>query len=75
MTEISPQQAAQIAEDFYGLRGEITPLDSEWGGTFRLKSETGNYLIKIAPNHVDQGRTAMEVAALKHLGTKDCQHS
>lgn len=68
MTSIDLQETNRLLAQHYGMDGELTELPSEWGGTYRVRTKSQTYLLKIAPPAVEEERTNLEVAALKHLG-------
>nr|NQU89219.1 phosphotransferase [Bacteroidota bacterium] len=46
--QISTKQAEEIALDLYGITGEVTPLPGELDFNFRIKTNTGSFILKIS---------------------------
>jgi len=68
MVWINNAQAQQIALEHYNIVCTVSRLESEWDSTFKMASSNGNaYLLKIAPQHVDESRTELEIAVISHL--------
>ena len=62
------QDIRELLLTHYHIRGDITTLDSEWGGTFRITAPGGeSYLLKIAPGSVKNARTLMEISVIDKL--------
>ncbi len=68
----STQKAAEIALDFYGLSGTISPLDSERDQNFLLDSPAGErFVIKISNRAADPAVLEMQLNALEHIARVD----
>ncbi|MFD0859415.1 phosphotransferase [Roseovarius aquimarinus] len=70
--EVSLDLAADLARDFYGISGSITPLSAEKDANFHIRLETGGEaLLKVTNAVEDRGVTDMQTAALLHLAAVD----
>jgi len=68
----SVEEAARIAGDFFGARGEITPLVSERDQNFRIATGPGeSRVLKISSAHQDPGVVDMQIRALAYLEDQD----
>ena len=64
----TPQTAAQIAHQLYGITASATPLPGEYDDNFHLRTEAGgSYVLKVM--HPEHPRSLIELqcAALQHL--------
>jgi 4-aminobutyrate aminotransferase-like enzyme/Ser/Thr protein kinase RdoA (MazF antagonist) len=69
---MTTDQAQDAASRYWNINGTATALSSEWGGTFLITTEHRagkNFLLKIAPTHLREGRIRLEVAVVKHLSS------
>lgn len=69
MSTITTADAQRIALQLWNIDALLTPLPSEWGGTFKAETADDTYLLKIAPAHVPAQRTALEIAVVDHLAS------
>lgn len=70
--DVTPGQAADLADDLFGVRGEVVRLSAEKDANFRIMPETGPpVLLKITNAAEDRGVTEMQTAALLHLAEAD----
>ncbi|GHF39037.1 aminotransferase [Seohaeicola zhoushanensis] len=69
---ISPEQAAEMADELFDVRGEVLRLNAEKDANFRITPEVGPpMLLKITNAAEDRGVTEMQTAALLHLARVD----
>ena len=69
---VSSEQAAELANDLFGVRGEVHRLNAEKDANFRITPEGGPpVLLKITNAAEDRGVTEMQTAALMHLAQVD----
>ena len=70
--KMTVDHAVELARTHFGMDATATELASEWGGTFRLATEGGTqYILKVAPDHVEEGLTDLELSLIRHLATSD----
>ena len=66
--EFTPEAAAVIARDRFGVAGDFKPLYSERDQNFRIKQGNGDIVIlKIANSHEDPAVLDMQHQALAHI--------
>ena len=69
---ITPEMAADLARDIYGVTGDIRPLSAEKDANFHIRLGTGEEaLLKVTNAVEDRGVTHMQTAALMHLAATD----
>jgi len=69
---ITPDMAADLARDLYGISGTVRPLSAEKDANFHIRLQTGEEaLLKITNAVEDRGVTDMQTAALMHLAEVD----
>lgn len=52
--KISRQQGAEIANQLYGIAGDVTPLPGELDFNFKIDAGDKSYLLKVSRPHADQ---------------------
>jgi 4-aminobutyrate aminotransferase-like enzyme/Ser/Thr protein kinase RdoA (MazF antagonist) len=65
--EVSPDQAARVAETVFGVTGPITELGSQQDRNFRIDAADGRYVLKVANPAVPEVQLACQNAAMEHL--------
>src|SRR5690349_9699350 len=65
--EVSPDQAARVAETVFGVTGPITELGSQQDRNFRIDAADGCYVLKVANPAVPEVQLACQNAAMEHL--------
>ncbi len=66
--QISTEQAATLANDIFGIKGQAVPLPGEIDFNFRIKtSEQQSYILKISRPDVDRTYLYFQIQLLKHL--------
>ena len=66
------EQVKDIANQLYGLTGNLFPLDSERDQNFRISTEAGDhFVIKIANSAEDPAVIDMQLKALEHIAIVD----
>ncbi len=69
---VSPEMAADLARDLYGISGDICPLSAEKDANFRIRLDTGEAaLLKVTNAIEDRAVTDLQTAALMHLAAVD----
>ena len=69
---ISAGFAADLARDFYGISGSVTPLSAEKDANFHVRLPDGaEALLKVTNSAEDRAVTDMQTAALMHLARVD----
>ena len=66
--DVSPDQAASIAERVFGITGLITELGSQRDRNFRIDAADGRYVLKVANPAVPEIWLESQNAAMEHLG-------
>ncbi len=66
--DVSPDQAASIAERVFGITGLITELGSQQDRNFRIDAADGRYVLKVANPAVPEIWLESQNAAMEHLG-------
>lgn len=64
---IAPLLLKNMLERHYGLSGQVEPLGSEKGHTFRFKADANEYLVKVSPSDEPEPVTALQIAAMRYL--------
>ncbi|MCX8229901.1 MAG: aminotransferase class III-fold pyridoxal phosphate-dependent enzyme [Planctomycetota bacterium] len=64
---ISPQKAAIISKEIFGIEGQAVELDGEQERNFRIQSEAGDFVLKICRHNLEQDLLELWIAALSHL--------
>jgi hydroxylysine kinase len=69
---LSSEELSEIAARLFGLRGKLSPLDSERDQNIRIASATGeSYAMKIANRSEDPAVLEMQAEALQHIAAVD----
>jgi Ser/Thr protein kinase RdoA (MazF antagonist) len=69
---VTPAMAADLAQLYYGITGDIRPLSAEKDANFRIRLADGSEaLLKITNAVEDPAVTEMQTAALMHLAAVD----
>lgn len=64
----SVEQVNQFASDLYGIKGKLSPLDSERDQNFRIDATTGDqFVIKIANRAEDPDIIDLQLKAIEHI--------
>lgn len=67
-SEVMPAELVnELLVDEYGLAGDLTRINTEKDDTFRLDSDRGRFLVKIAPAAEDMSVVNLQSAAMVHL--------
>jgi 4-aminobutyrate aminotransferase-like enzyme/aminoglycoside phosphotransferase (APT) family kinase protein len=69
--DLSREEAADVAERFFGLAGPVSPLDSERDQNFRVGDGPGSSVLKISNPAERPEAIAMQVAAIQHVAAVD----
>ena len=69
--KISEQEAGQIAEALYGLKGTVHALPGEIDFNFRIVSGDQSFLLKIGRPDAEQDYLEYQQAILQHLAQGD----
>ncbi len=69
--EVSISEVKEIAQNIFGLAGDIKILGGERDCNYRLKSDQGDYLIKIANTAEPDQLLDMQCQALAHIQARD----
>lgn len=64
---ISEEEAAQLAQTAYGVEGRAELLPGECDRNFRLRSASGDYILKISPAEYDPQLLSLHVGAMNHI--------
>jgi 4-aminobutyrate aminotransferase-like enzyme len=64
---ISPQKAALIAKEIFGVEGQAVELVGELERNFRIQSEAGDFVLKVCRYDLEQELLDLWIAALNHL--------
>ena len=64
---VTGEQAAQIAQELYGLRGEIASLPGELDLNFRIKTDSGSYILKVSRPEADIEYIKFQLELLNHV--------
>jgi len=68
---VSDAEAASLAEELFGVRGDAHGLIGEYDQNFRIRDARGRrYLLKLTPPHIEMQRVAFQNALLEHLAAK-----
>lgn len=67
---LSPEQAATIARDAFGVVGTTTELGSQQDQNFRLDSDTGSFVLKVANGAFSREELDLQNRAMEHLATQ-----
>lgn len=66
--QLSPAEAAQLADRHFGVSGTVVPLDSERDQNFKLNCHDGScWTLKIVNASEPRGESAFQAALLEHL--------
>jgi 4-aminobutyrate aminotransferase-like enzyme/Ser/Thr protein kinase RdoA (MazF antagonist) len=65
--EVSPEQAAGLAQTVFGVTGSISELGSQQDRNFRIDAADGGYVLKIANPAVPEVQLVCQNAAMEHL--------
>jgi Ser/Thr protein kinase RdoA (MazF antagonist) len=68
---LSPDQALDLARRHFGLTGQLSPLTSERDLNFRLTTDKGSFVLKLANPAEPAAVTDFQTQALLHLSTTD----
>jgi len=68
---ITPEQAAEIAWEWYGLKGEISKLPGELDFNFRINTPSESYLLKVSRPEVNEEGMLFQHAILDHLAASN----
>ncbi|MEX1046130.1 MAG: aminotransferase class III-fold pyridoxal phosphate-dependent enzyme [Actinomycetota bacterium] len=69
---LSPDEAREVAERYFGVSGPAQALDSERDQNFRITNENGeSFVLKIANPAEDPAVAEMQVDALRHVEGTD----
>ena len=68
---LSADEAAEVAEGVFGLRGSLSPLDGERDQNFRLDSDEGSFVLEISNTAEDPAVVELQTAALAHIAATD----
>jgi hydroxylysine kinase len=67
---ISELEAARIAHEYYGLEGTAQLLAGEYDLNFRLETQDGTYLLKIAAPTSDRAALEYQNAVMMQINTR-----
>jgi 4-aminobutyrate aminotransferase-like enzyme/Ser/Thr protein kinase RdoA (MazF antagonist) len=68
----SPEEAAAIAADIFGVRGTATPLVSERDQNFRIAADDGrSWVLKVSNASEREGVVEMETGVVRHVAAVD----
>ena len=67
--QISLTKATEIAQNFFGLKGVITPLPGELDFNFKIKSKNESYILKISRPNIDKNYIDFQQQLLNHIST------
>ena len=65
--QINKAQAAEIAQNGYGLKGEIVPLPGELDFNFKISSKNENYILKVSRPEVSPEFIDFQMQLLNHI--------
>lgn len=69
---LSPDEAREVAERYFGVSGPAQPLDSERDQNFRIAGDGGaSFVLKIANPAEDPAVAEMQVDVLRHIERTD----
>jgi 4-aminobutyrate aminotransferase-like enzyme/Ser/Thr protein kinase RdoA (MazF antagonist) len=72
MTEFGDFDPAQILEELYGLKADLTSLPSEYDRNFLAETSAGNrFILKAMRPGLDPAMVDLQCMALDHLGKRD----
>lgn len=71
LPNLEVSEVQRIARDHYGLEGDFKALDGERDLNFRITSESGAYLFKIANEGDNDDIVGFQVDALRHIRSRD----
>ncbi|MCA0921589.1 phosphotransferase [Pseudooceanicola nanhaiensis] len=66
-TRLTAEEAAAICRDLYGMEGSLDRLDTEKDDTFRLTTDQGRFILKVANPDEAESELDLQLAALRHL--------
>ena len=66
---ITEDQAAKIAQDLYGVQGEISSLPGWVDFNFRIKSDSGTFLLKVSRLDTDVKYIEFQQSLLGHMAS------
>lgn len=69
--DLTPEEATELAERLFGLRGAVSTLDSERDQNFRVGAGAGSSVLKISNPAERPAAIAMQVAAIEHVAAVD----
>ena len=72
---ITSDQAAQVLKDFYGLTGDVVPLVGDRDRNFAVRSDQGQWMLKVANPAERFGVLETQQLLLRHLQRWDPQLS
>lgn len=67
--QITAAQAAEIAQEHYHIKGEITPLPGELDFNFKIKTEEDSFLLKVSRPDVDEQEIDFQEKILAWVAT------
>ena len=68
---VGRDEAAELLLKHYGVEGEVHALDGERDLNFRIKSDAGDFVFKIANAEDGEDVVGFQVAALRHIRERD----
>lgn len=70
-TPMTAEEAAEVARDLYGLEGDLKRFATEKDDTFRLRTPTGAYVLKIANPGESAEELDLQIKVLRHIERTD----
>ena len=69
--DFSSSEAQSLAQEYFGLSGAVSELPSHLDQNFRLKTNTGSYVLKIANAAADSDYVDFQQAVISYLQEND----
>ena len=71
LPDIKPDEAALLARTHYGVEGDLHELGGERDQNFRVDSEAGSFIFKIANEADGEDVVGIQIEALQHIRERD----
>src|SRR3712207_4770938 len=68
---VTPDTAAELAREIYGLDGEVEPLPGERSENFLIRSPERALILRISGTQEDREGVGLQIAALDHIAIQD----
>jgi 4-aminobutyrate aminotransferase-like enzyme/Ser/Thr protein kinase RdoA (MazF antagonist) len=71
LPEVDVDEATRLLREYYGIDGELHPLDSERDLNFRVDTDERQYVLRFANTDDDEEVIGFQVDALQHIRARD----